>query len=189
MESKVVDGRLVIRREGEVYLRRCWLTEQEIAARLTMLDSVRPDLEEVRRLKRLTETVLREEETVPDMEQEEALRYAAERTVLLITGGPGTGKTTGINAIIRMFVRAGMDVVLAAPTGRAAHRMSEATGFEASTLHRLLGVRPDRDAAGTSFEKDEDEPLEADAVIVDEMSMVDEFIFHALLKALGRAQG
>ena len=182
--NMAMDGRLVIRREGEVYLRRCWLTEQEIAARLTMLDSVRPDREEVRRLKRLTETVLCEEETVPDMEQEEALRYAAERTVLLITGGPGTGKTTGINAIIRMFVRAGMDVVLAAPTGRAAHRMSEATGFEASTLHRLLGVRPDRDAAGTSFEKDEDEPLEADAVIVDEMSMVDEFIFHALLKAL-----
>ena len=119
--------------------------------------------------------------------QQEAVREAARQGLLVITGGPGTGKTTTINAIIRYFESEGMDIRLAAPTGRAAKRMTEATGCEAQTIHRLLelsgGPGSDtRDAA--SFERNEQNPLETDVVIIDEMSMVDIHIMHALLKAL-----
>nr|MCR5279997.1 AAA family ATPase [Lachnospiraceae bacterium] len=103
-----------------------------------------------------------------------------------ITGGPGTGKTTTIKTIIEYFVGNGMDVLLAAPTGRAAKRMTEATGYEAKTIHRLLeaGANTGDEVNGTIFERNDDNPLEADAIIVDEMSMVDIFIFRALLKAV-----
>ena len=124
--------------------------------------------------------------------QKEAVRLSAFRPLLLITGGPGTGKTTTINTIIRiirLLISCGKAVVLAAPTGRAAKRMSEATGFEAMTIHRLLGYKVtgnaqmENDAEGYRFEHDASDPLEADAVIIDEMSMVDIFLFEALLCA------
>lgn len=107
--------------------------------------------------------------------------------VFILTGGPGTGKTTTINAMIQYFESEGLDFYLAAPTGRAAKRMTETTGYEARTLHRLLELngRIDEDSSvKAGFEKNEDNPIEADVVIVDEMSMVDLFVFQALLKAL-----
>lgn len=107
--------------------------------------------------------------------------------VFILTGGPGTGKTTTINAMIKYFESEGLEFYLAAPTGRAAKRMTETTGYEARTLHRLLELngRVDGDASfKAGFEKNEDNPIEADVVIVDEMSMVDLFVFQALLRAL-----
>ncbi|MBR3600922.1 MAG: ATP-dependent RecD-like DNA helicase [Lachnospiraceae bacterium] len=106
--------------------------------------------------------------------------------VFLLTGGPGTGKTTTINMIIRYFEREGLDIMLAAPTGRAAKRMTEATGFEARTIHRMLELNGslEEDGRKASFGKNQENPLEADVVIIDEMSMVDIHLFQALLKAI-----
>ncbi len=116
--------------------------------------------------------------------QREAVEAVAKEGVLVITGGPGTGKTTIINAIIHYMDMEGMDFVLTAPTGRAAKRMSEATGYEASTIHRLLEVGGGNENG--FFNRNEDNPLEIDAVIVDEMSMVDVPLMNALLKAIPR---
>ncbi len=112
--------------------------------------------------------------------QEEAVLLAATSKVLIITGGPGTGKTTIITAILRIFQQLKLRVLLAAPTGRAAKRMNEATGWEAKTIHRLLEYSP-REGG---FKKDEDNPLEADVVIIDETSMVDTLLMYHLLKAI-----
>ena len=111
---------------------------------------------------------------------------AVKNGLLIITGGPGTGKTTTINAIIRLFASEGLEIRLAAPTGRAAKRMTEATGYEAQTIHRLLelsGMAEDS-SANVHFERNEENPIEADVVIIDEMSMVDISLMHALLSAL-----
>ena len=106
--------------------------------------------------------------------------------VLILTGGPGTGKTTTINTIIRYFAEEGLDIFLAAPTGRAAKRMTEATGYEAKTIHRLLELNGAsmEEKRSAKFEKNEENPLEADVIIIDEMSMVDIHLFQALLKAV-----
>ena len=112
--------------------------------------------------------------------QEEAVLLAATSKVLIITGGPGTGKTTIITAILRIFQQLKLKVLLAAPTGRAAKRMNEATGWEAKTIHRLLEYSPHKGG----FKKDQDDPLEADVVIIDETSMVDTLLMHHLLKAI-----
>ena len=125
-----------------------------------------------------------------DLELDELQRLAVVESVLhgvfILTGGPGTGKTTTINMIIRYFEREGLDIFLAAPTGRAAKRMTEATGFEARTIHRLLELNGglEEDGRRASFTKNQDNPLEADVVIIDEMSMVDIHLFQALLKAI-----
>ena len=122
-------------------------------------------------------------------EQKEAVRHTLTHGVTVITGGPGTGKTTTINAILHMLEKAGEDVLLAAPTGRAAKRMSEATGMEAQTIHRLLEIGYMReDTNKQMFNRNEDNPLEADVIIVDEMSMVDITLMHALLKAVVEGQ-
>ncbi len=112
--------------------------------------------------------------------QKEAVLLAATSKVLVITGGPGTGKTTIITAILRIFHQLKLRVFLAAPTGRAAKRMSEATGWEAKTIHRLLEYSPQKGG----FKKDQDDPLEADLVIIDETSMVDTLLMYHLLKAI-----
>jgi exodeoxyribonuclease V alpha subunit len=112
--------------------------------------------------------------------QEEAVLLAATSKVLIITGGPGTGKTTIITAILRIFQQLKLRVLLAAPTGRAAKRMNEATGWGAKTIHRLLEYSPHKGG----FKKDQDDPLEADVVIIDETSMVDTLLMHHLLKAI-----
>ena len=112
--------------------------------------------------------------------QKEAILLAGSSKVLIITGGPGTGKTTLIRAILRIFQQLKLKIFLAAPTGRAAKRMSEATGWEAKTLHRMLEYSPRKG----SFQKDQDDPLEADVVIIDEASMVDTLLMYHLLKAI-----
>ena len=112
--------------------------------------------------------------------QEEAVLLAATSKVLIITGGPGTGKTTLITAILRIFQQLKLRILLAAPTGRAAKRMNEATGWEAKTIHRLLEYSPRRGG----FKKDQDDLLEADVVIIDETSMVDTLLMYHLLKAI-----
>ena len=122
--------------------------------------------------------------------QREAVFGAVKNGVMIITGGPGTGKTTTINMLIHYFADEGMDIMLAAPTGRAAKRMTEATGYEAKTIHRLLEVNGGKggesygNAVSSGFERNENNPLEADVIIVDEMSMVDIYLFHSLLKAV-----
>lgn len=112
--------------------------------------------------------------------QVDAVRSSVHAKAMVITGGPGTGKTTIINAIIRIYTKMGQKLLLAAPTGRAAKRMTEATGHEAKTIHRLLEYSP----GGTSFKKNETNPLEADLVIIDEVSMVDTILMYHLLKAI-----
>jgi len=118
--------------------------------------------------------------------QREAVEEATRHGLFVLTGGPGTGKTTTINAMIHLFEAEGMEILLAAPTGRAAKRMTEATGMEARTIHRLLEISHNsEDGIGRmNFERNESNPLEADVVIVDEMSMVDLPLMHALLKAV-----
>ena len=115
-----------------------------------------------------------------------AVRECIKNGLFILTGGPGTGKTTTINMIIRYFLDQGLDIVLAAPTGRAAKRMTETTGYEAATIHRLLGVASIQDESGSSviFQKNAEEPIEADVIIIDEMSMVDIMLFKALLSAV-----
>lgn len=130
---------------------------------------------------------LQEEEGIEmDELQKKAVLESIRNPLLILTGGPGTGKTTTINLMIRYFVSRGMDLLLAAPTGRAARRMTEATGYEARTIHRMLelsGAAPEENRRA-SFLRNADNPLEADVIIVDEMSMVDIYLFQALLKAV-----
>ena len=129
-----------------------------------------------------------EQETGTRLEelQKEAAAAAVSHGLLVITGGPGTGKTTTINALIHYFASEGLQILLAAPTGRAAKRMTEATGCEAQTIHRLLEVSGamEESSAPIHFERNMQNPLEADVIIIDEMSMVDNFLMHALLSAV-----
>lgn len=117
-------------------------------------------------------------------QQEDAIRSAATSGLLLITGGPGTGKTTILNGILSLYTLMGLRCVLAAPTGRAAKRLTEVTGEDASTIHRMLDAGIDPHTGNLFFAKDAENPLKADAVIVDEMSMVDIQLLHALLQAV-----
>ncbi len=125
-----------------------------------------------------------------DEVQTEAVKAAIKSGVAIITGGPGTGKTTIIDIIIKYFVSQGMDIKLCAPTGRAAKRMTEQTGWPAETIHRMLEFNgaiegnDDKETESLKFGKNEMNPLECDAIIVDEMSMVDSYIFNSLLKAI-----
>lgn len=125
-------------------------------------------------------------DTELDEIQRKAVLEAVCNGLLILTGGPGTGKTTTINAMLQYFESAGLDILLAAPTGRAAKRMTEATGFEASTIHRLLELSGivEESSANVRFERNEQNPLEADVIIIDEMSMVDINLMHALLAAV-----
>lgn len=181
--------------EIQVYPITAYHTEQQIARRLLELDDQTPNNADSAGLDQKIRVLAEKESIELDALQAEAVREAVLHSVLLMTGGPGTGKTTTINTMIRYFVSEGMEVMLAAPTGRAAKRMTEATGFEARTLHRVLGVRSmtisanektdgTADRMFTDFEKGEDDPLEADVIIIDEMSMVDMYLFRALLKAV-----
>lgn len=179
----VLDKKLVIKTtEGEeqIYSDQYYFMELNAAKMLLDLNLSYPVKEE-----ELTQQMKQIEEKSGielDEKQKEALKTAAERGLLILTGGPGTGKTTTINALIRYFENENLTMMLAAPTGRAAKRMQEATGYEASTIHRLLELNGEP-GSGSHFEKNESNPLEADVIIIDEMSMVDINLMYALLKA------
>ncbi len=168
--------------EDACYLRRLWEAETSACLRLNHLLAAETDRS------RQAERTLREIEAEAGItyarQQRQAVCLAAEQGVLILTGGPGTGKTTTVRGIVALFRKMGLEIVLAAPTGRAAKRMSELTGMEAQTVHRLLGMSWNEQTHQVTFQKGEKEPLEADAVIVDEMSMVDLSLFSALLRAL-----
>ncbi|MEE1028419.1 MAG: ATP-dependent RecD-like DNA helicase [Agathobacter sp.] len=167
----------------QIYSQVYYKMEANIAVMLKQLD-VRydvPDIEieaQIRKIEKQTEMEL-------DEHQVEAVKEAVRNGLLVITGGPGTGKTTTINSIIRYFEMEGLDIFLAAPTGRAAKRMSETTGFEARTIHRMLELNGGvDDGSAVGFERNERNPLETDVIIVDEMSMVDVYLMNSLLKAV-----
>ena len=135
-------------------------------------------------LDRMIQTISRESGIAYSKEQAQAIREAAVSGLLLITGGPGTGKTTILNGILELLGQLQLKCLLAAPTGRAAKRLTEVTGEEASTIHRLLEASIDPNTGKMFFVRDEDNPLKCDAVIVDEMSMVDVQLLHSLLRAV-----
>ena len=164
------------------YLRRLWEAEVSACARLGILLAAEADTSP--QAARTVTEIEREQGITYAPHQRQAVELAARRGVVILTGGPGTGKTTTVRGIVALFEKMGLDIVLAAPTGRAAKRMSELTGREAQTVHRLLGMNWNEDTQQVTFAKTEKEPLETDAVIVDEMSMVDLTLFSALLRAL-----
>ena len=165
-----------------VYLRRLWEAESSACARLLALLDM--DADQSRYAERTVAEIEREQGITYAPMQRQAVALAAKAGVMLLTGGPGNGKTTTVLGIVALFQKMGLSIVLAAPTGRAAKRMSELTGMEAQTIHRLLGTTWNETAHQVTFQKTEKEPLEAEAVIVDEMSMVDVALFSALLRAL-----
>lgn len=166
-----------------VYASVYYYTELKVADKLKELN-VKYDVPEIE-LDACIRNIEHELEIELDTMQQNAIREAAGNGLLVITGGPGTGKTTTINAIIRYFELEGMEIRLAAPTGRAAKRMKETTGYEAQTIHRMLELNgAPEDNKGISFERNESNPLEADVVIIDEMSMVDINLMHSLLRAV-----
>lgn len=146
------------------------------------IDCEMPEEMMEKRLKKVEER----EKIKLDIMQHRAVIEAIKHGLLILTGGPGTGKTTTINTMIQFFESEGMDILLAAPTGRAAKRMTEATGYEAQTIHRLLEVsgNPEEEGNINGFLKNRENPLEADVIIIDEMSMVDLSLMHALLSAV-----
>ena len=188
----VIAGKIVIKvmdEEEIVYHAPSYYLELNTARLLTDLQ-LRYDTEEDV-LVREIETIEKESELILDELQKEAVKSAIRAGVAVITGGPGTGKTTIINVIIKYFSKKGMEIKLCAPTGRAAKRMTESTGWPAQTIHRLLEISGAVDDTaqnqgdkGMRFMRNADNPLECDAIIVDEMSMVDSYIFHALLQAI-----
>lgn len=175
--------------DPEIYLAAYYYTELAVARKLTDLASASIRTKEKKeQIEAELDRVIEEETQLKELDENQRLAVLTAIThgLTIVTGGPGTGKTTIINAMIRYFQKKGHTIALAAPTGRAAKRMSETTGHEAKTIHRLLEVSGAPDGAGMKFGRDEFTPLEEDVVIVDEMSMVDIFLMNGLLKALVR---
>lgn len=179
-----IDRKLILKQseaEVQIYASTFYYMELNVAVMLRELN-VKYDFSEtaveqrIRKIEQLSELEL-------DEMQRTAVKEAVRSGLLVITGGPGTGKTTTINTIIQYFESEGMDIALAAPTGRAAKRMSETTGYEAKTIHRLLELSGGMDEHA-GFERNEENPLETDVIIIDEMSMVDITLMHNLLKAV-----
>lgn len=186
----VLEKKLILKEiEGReaVFLSTFYFTELNIARMLLELNVATTEDEYIMGVK--LDTIEKITGVHLDELQRKAVIETQNNGVSVITGGPGTGKTTTINAIIQMFETDGMQVSLAAPTGRAAKRMSEATGHNASTIHRMLEIsgsseNVESDELSARFGRNEQNPLETDVIIVDEMSMVDTFLVHALLKAV-----
>lgn len=200
LQDLAMEKKIVLKREGSgaetgqiagdgsdfevrVYASRYYYMELNTAKLLRDLN-VRYDTSDAAAEKRLCAI---EENTGLMLEklQKKAVMEAAGNGVAVVTGGPGTGKTTTINAMIHFFEGEGLDLLLAAPTGRAAKRMKETTGYEAQTIHRLLEVNGNpEEEGGSGFLRNAENPLEADVIIIDEMSMVDLTLMHALLNAI-----
>jgi exodeoxyribonuclease V alpha subunit len=184
-----IDRKLILKENGGetvVYPSQYYYLELNTARMLSELNIDCP--EDPALMERRIAAIERETETVLDEMQKKAVVEAANHGLFILTGGPGTGKTTTINAIIRYFEGEGAELRLAAPTGRAAKRMTEATGYEAQTIHRLLELNgvpeEEREGQAVHFERNAQNPLEADVIIIDEMSMVDIFLMHSLLMAV-----
>ncbi|MEG1945658.1 MAG: ATP-dependent RecD-like DNA helicase [Lachnospiraceae bacterium] len=179
-----IDKKVMLKEvEGQqyVYASTYYYMEVNVASMLKQLNISYeiPNIEITQRINRIESNT----EMKLDELQAEAVKEAVRNGLLIITGGPGTGKTTTINSIIRYFEMEGMDIFLAAPTGRAAKRMSETTGFEARTIHRMLELSGGMEG-NAGFVRNEQNPLETDVIIIDEMSMVDITLLYALLKAV-----
>ncbi|MBR6595023.1 MAG: ATP-dependent RecD-like DNA helicase [Oscillospiraceae bacterium] len=169
-----------------IYLPQLYEAEQYCTARL--LEFAEETFPEPRNLEKMIRTLAKNSGITYSQEQEAAIRAAATTGVLLVTGGPGTGKTTILNGILELLGQMQLRCLLAAPTGRAAKRLTEVTGEEASTIHRLLEAGIDPATGLMFFAKDEDNPLKADAIIIDEMSMVDIQLLHSLMQAIPRGK-
>lgn len=185
----VVDRKLILKETEEgavVYPTRYYYLELNSARMLCELNILCPEDEEM--MEKRINRIEKETGTRLDEMQKQAVAAAASHGLFILTGGPGTGKTTTINAIIRYFEEEGAELRLAAPTGRAAKRMTEATGYEAQTIHRLLELNgmPEEEQEGRAvhFDRNSENPLEADVIIIDEMSMVDIALMHSLLLAV-----
>ena len=164
------------------------LYEAETYCAKTLLEFAGNHFPEPRNLDRMIRNVARESGIQYSAEQEQAIREAASTGLLIITGGPGTGKTTILNGILELFGQMQLKCLLAAPTGRAAKRLTEVTGEDASTIHRLLETNIDQNTGKMFFVRDESNPLKCDAVIVDEMSMVDVQLLNSLLQAVPKGK-
>ena len=179
-----IDRKIIMKQSGEqtqIYSASFYYMEANTATMLRELDIAYDvsDAEITQRIHKIEKQTGME----LDEHQKEAVSEAVRNGLLVITGGPGTGKTTTINSIIKYFELEGLDIFLAAPTGRAAKRMSEMTGYEAKTIHRMLELNGGMEGA-VGFERNESNPLETDVVIIDEMSMVDISLMQSLLKAM-----
>lgn len=188
LSNMVIDRRIKIEHSTDVYLNYYYKVEAEVAKRLLSINASVADLNYEKSTAEDFEKFFKEKNILLDEMQLLFIKKSIENGVSILTGGPGTGKTTTINGIIQFFGAKNLKISLAAPTGRAAKRMSETTGYEAKTIHRLLevnGVVDDKDASSHGeFLRNEENPLETDVVIVDEMSMVDISLFNSLLKAI-----
>ena len=190
-----MDKKIIIKKKDDmeqIFAATYYYAELNCARMLYELNSFVGNCEEMlpsqeeqitRRIMKLTEEVGMELDEL----QKKAVLESVKNGLFILSGGPGTGKTTTINTMIRFFVSEGLDIFLAAPTGRAAKRMTEATGYEARTIHRMLelnGALSEDERNRVRFERNEENPLEADVIIIDEMSMVDLPLFQALLRAI-----
>ncbi|MCR5556572.1 MAG: ATP-dependent RecD-like DNA helicase [Butyrivibrio sp.] len=191
ISNLMMEQKLVCKNNDQVFAASYYYEEQGCAAMLCDLNLAEnvTARDEQMYLSSIMEIEERRGIELDDLQREAVLKSIS-NGIVIITGGPGTGKTTTINTIIGYYAAQGMDIMLAAPTGRAAKRMTEATGYEARTIHRLLEVsgqvsdEDDSRSSAARFERNRDNPLEADAIIIDEMSMVDIHLFYALLKAI-----
>ena len=184
LPNMVMDKKLIIKGE-KVYAYTYYYAELSCARMLYELNI--PMREPAQHVENVLKAITKEIRIELDELQIKAVTEAIQNGLFILSGGPGTGKTTTINTIIRYFEREGYDIYLAAPTGRAAKRMTEATGFEARTIHRMLelnGAVSEDNKRGARFERNAENPLETDVVIIDEMSMVDLPLFQALLRAI-----
>ena len=184
-----MERKLILKETEEgtvVYPKRYYNLELDSARMLCELNILCPEDEYM--IQKRIERIEKETGTKLDEMQKQAVISAAQHGLFILTGGPGTGKTTTINAIIRYFEEEGAELRLAAPTGRLAKRMTEATGYEAQTIHRLLELNgmPEGEQEGRAvhFDRNFENPLEADVIIIDEMSMVDIALMHSLLLAI-----
>lgn len=189
--NMAMDKKLVIKNQGDlaaVYGGSAYYTELDCARMLhdLTLAAGADDPKEEERIHQSIARIEEEQKLTLDGLQRKAVAEAMKNGVFILSGGPGTGKTTTTKAIIELLDKEGLEFHLAAPTGRAAKRMQETTGYEARTIHRMLELNGAVSERGgrVRFERNEENPLEADAVIIDEMSMVDVYLFHALLKAV-----